>query len=151
MMLLISVICVFKVMEAYRKVQIAKQKKKTPTKKEREAVVKALKDREQIVKALDVWAPLLYIHVTCDGDLIRAPWALRSVELCGQGKEFLVLGRVTVNLVLFSRYWVLIISQETSRKARKHRMQDFHRTGQHFSWTRFVKDDNDQNLISVLL
>lgn len=54
MVLLILVIRVLKVMEAYRKVQIAKQKKKTPTKKEREAVIKALKDREQIVKALDV-------------------------------------------------------------------------------------------------
>lgn len=35
------------VMEAYRKIQIAKQKKKPPTKKERESVLKALKDREQ--------------------------------------------------------------------------------------------------------
>lgn len=41
------------VMEAYRKVQLAKQKKKTPTKKEREAVIKALKDREQLMKSLD--------------------------------------------------------------------------------------------------
>ena len=42
-------------MEAYRKVQMAKQKKKTPTKKEREAVLKALKDREQLLKVFDVW------------------------------------------------------------------------------------------------
>lgn len=42
------------VMEAYRKIQAAKQKKKPPTKKEREAVLKALKDREQYVKILDI-------------------------------------------------------------------------------------------------
>lgn len=42
-------------MEAYRKIQAAKQKKKPPTKKEREAVLKALKDREQYVKILDIW------------------------------------------------------------------------------------------------
>lgn len=42
------------VMEAYRKIQVAKQKKKTPTKKEREAVIKTLKDREQLMKTLDV-------------------------------------------------------------------------------------------------
>ncbi|XP_052798333.1 transcriptional adapter 3-A-like isoform X2 [Mya arenaria] len=42
------------VMEAYRKIQLAKQKKKTPTKKERETVIKVLKDREPIVKALDI-------------------------------------------------------------------------------------------------
>ncbi|XP_052229762.1 transcriptional adapter 3-B-like [Dreissena polymorpha] len=42
------------VMEAYRKIQLSKQKKKTPTKKERETVLKVLKDREQIVKALDI-------------------------------------------------------------------------------------------------
>lgn len=42
------------VMEAYRKIQIAKQKKKPPTKKERDAVLKALKDREQYVKTLDI-------------------------------------------------------------------------------------------------
>lgn len=42
------------VMEGYRKVQLAKQKKKAPTKKERDAVIKALKDRELIVKALDI-------------------------------------------------------------------------------------------------
>jgi len=41
-------------MEAYRKVQMAKQKKKTPTKKEREAVLKALKEREQLLKVFDV-------------------------------------------------------------------------------------------------
>jgi len=41
-------------MEAYRKIQLAKQKKKTPTKKEKETVVKLLKDREQLVKALDI-------------------------------------------------------------------------------------------------
>ncbi|KAK3594080.1 hypothetical protein CHS0354_040848 [Potamilus streckersoni] len=42
------------VMEAYRKIQLAKQKKKPPTKKEREAAQRALKEREQIVKALDL-------------------------------------------------------------------------------------------------
>ena len=41
-------------MEAYRKIQLAKQKKKPATKKEREAVLKALKDREQFVNALDI-------------------------------------------------------------------------------------------------
>lgn len=42
------------VMEAYRKIQMAKQKKKTPTKKERDAVIKALKDRSELMKLLDV-------------------------------------------------------------------------------------------------
>ncbi|KAL4225557.1 transcriptional adaptor 3 [Mactra antiquata] len=42
------------IMESYRKVQVAKQKKKTPTKKERDAVLKALKDREQIMKTIDL-------------------------------------------------------------------------------------------------
>lgn len=46
--------CFFQVMDAYRKVQLAKQKKKTPTKKERDAVIKALKDREVIMKQIDV-------------------------------------------------------------------------------------------------
>ena len=40
-------------MEAFRKVQAAKQKKKPPTKKERDAALKALKEREIIVKQLE--------------------------------------------------------------------------------------------------
>lgn len=47
-------VCDSEVMDAYRKVQMAKQKKKTPTKKERDAVIKALKDREQVMKQIDV-------------------------------------------------------------------------------------------------
>jgi len=43
----------FQVMEAFRKVQAAKQKKKPPTKKERDAALKALKEREIIVKQLE--------------------------------------------------------------------------------------------------
>ncbi|XP_053384226.1 transcriptional adapter 3-B-like isoform X2 [Mercenaria mercenaria] len=42
------------VMDAYRKVQLTKQKKKTPTKKERDAVIKALKDRELLMKQIDI-------------------------------------------------------------------------------------------------
>ena len=42
------------VMEAYRKIQLTKQKKKTPTKKERETVIRALKEREQIMKTLEL-------------------------------------------------------------------------------------------------
>ncbi|XP_050402924.1 transcriptional adapter 3-B [Patella vulgata] len=42
------------VMEAYRKIQTAKQKKKTPTKKEKDAAFKALKERASIMKALEV-------------------------------------------------------------------------------------------------
>ncbi|XP_052065069.1 transcriptional adapter 3-B-like [Mytilus californianus] len=41
------------ILEAYRKVQLAKQKKKTPTKKERDSVWKALKDRENMVKMIE--------------------------------------------------------------------------------------------------
>lgn len=40
------------VMEAYRRVIVTRQKQKIPTKKERELVWKALKDREAIIKAL---------------------------------------------------------------------------------------------------
>ena len=40
-------------MEAFRKIQAAKQKKKAPTKKERDAALKALKEREVIVKQLE--------------------------------------------------------------------------------------------------
>ncbi|ESP04697.1 hypothetical protein LOTGIDRAFT_207498 [Lottia gigantea] len=42
------------VMEAYRKIQAAKQKKKTPTKKEKDAAWKALKERDAIMQNLDV-------------------------------------------------------------------------------------------------
>ncbi|XP_046367588.1 transcriptional adapter 3-B-like [Haliotis rufescens] len=42
------------VMEAYRKIQAAKQKKKTPTKKEKDGAQKALKERDAILKALEV-------------------------------------------------------------------------------------------------
>jgi len=42
------------VMDAYRKIQTAKQKKKSPTKKEKDAVVKALKDRDAVIKALEL-------------------------------------------------------------------------------------------------
>ncbi|KAK3101407.1 hypothetical protein FSP39_003347 [Pinctada imbricata] len=41
------------VLEAYRKIQVARQKKKTPTKKERDAAWKALKERESIVKLIE--------------------------------------------------------------------------------------------------
>jgi transcriptional adapter 3 len=40
------------VIEAYRRILAAKQKKRSPTKKEREGAFKALKDREQILKQL---------------------------------------------------------------------------------------------------
>ena len=40
-------------MEAYRKIQASRQKKKTPTKKEKDAAWKALKERESIVKQLE--------------------------------------------------------------------------------------------------
>jgi transcriptional adapter 3 len=42
----------FQVIEAYRKVQASKAKKKSPTKKEKEMFYKALKEREAIVKQL---------------------------------------------------------------------------------------------------
>lgn len=41
------------VMEAYKKILSAKQKKRIPTKKEKEAATKALKDREAILKEID--------------------------------------------------------------------------------------------------
>ena len=40
------------VLESYKKLQLMKQKKKTPTKKERDAVWKALQDRESLVRQL---------------------------------------------------------------------------------------------------
>ncbi|BFZ03911.1 hypothetical protein BsWGS_06950 [Bradybaena similaris] len=42
------------VMEAYRKIQLARQKKKSPTKKEKETIAKVLKDRESIIRALEL-------------------------------------------------------------------------------------------------
>ncbi|CAL1540898.1 unnamed protein product [Lymnaea stagnalis] len=42
------------VMEAFRKIQLARQRKKSPTKKEKEAISKALKDREALIKALEL-------------------------------------------------------------------------------------------------
>ncbi|XP_013085123.2 transcriptional adapter 3-A-like [Biomphalaria glabrata] len=42
------------VMDAYRKIQIARQKKKSPTKKEKETIMKVLKDREALIKALEL-------------------------------------------------------------------------------------------------
>lgn len=41
------------VVEIYRRMQAAKQKKRTPTKKEKDQATKALKDREEILKELD--------------------------------------------------------------------------------------------------
>ncbi|XP_074661936.1 transcriptional adapter 3-like [Tubulanus polymorphus] len=41
------------VLESYRKIQIAKQKKKTPTKKEKDSIMRALKERTSIIKQLD--------------------------------------------------------------------------------------------------
>jgi transcriptional adapter 3 len=41
------------VIEAYRKVQASKAKKKSPTKKEKEMFYRALKERETIVKQLN--------------------------------------------------------------------------------------------------
>ncbi|XP_035686972.1 transcriptional adapter 3-A-like isoform X2 [Branchiostoma floridae] len=41
------------VMDCFRKIMAARQKKRTPTKKERDAAVKALKERDAIMKLLD--------------------------------------------------------------------------------------------------
>ena len=41
-------------MDAYRKIQTARQKKKSPTKKEKDAVSKALKEREALIKSLEL-------------------------------------------------------------------------------------------------
>ncbi|ELT93657.1 hypothetical protein CAPTEDRAFT_174003 [Capitella teleta] len=41
------------VMDAYRRLQAIKQKKRTPTKKEKEMAIRALKEREALVKALE--------------------------------------------------------------------------------------------------
>lgn len=40
-------------MEAFRRIMAAKQKKRSPTKKEREQAQKALKDREVLLQQLD--------------------------------------------------------------------------------------------------
>ena len=47
------IMIIFQILEAYRKIQVAKQKKKTPTKKERDSVWKSLKDRENLVKIIE--------------------------------------------------------------------------------------------------
>jgi len=72
-----------KVMEAYRKIQLAKQKKKTPTKKEKETVVKLLKDREQLVKALDIWIVqgMHSEHLSVQGRQSRMPELSREWNL----------------------------------------------------------------------
>lgn len=41
------------VMEAFRRIMAARQKKRTPTKKEKDQAWKALKERERILKQLD--------------------------------------------------------------------------------------------------
>lgn len=41
------------VMEAFRRIMTARQKKRTPTKKEKDQAWKALKERESILKLLD--------------------------------------------------------------------------------------------------
>jgi transcriptional adapter 3 len=41
-------------MEAFRRIAASKSKKKTPTKKEKEAAMKALKERTTIVKQLEM-------------------------------------------------------------------------------------------------
>lgn len=41
------------VMDAFRKIMAARQKKRTPTKKEKDQAWKALKERESILKLLD--------------------------------------------------------------------------------------------------
>lgn len=41
------------VMEAFRRIMAARQKKRTPTKKEKDQAWKALKERESILKLLD--------------------------------------------------------------------------------------------------
>lgn len=41
------------VMEAFRRIQTVRQKKKTPTKKEKEAAMRALKERQEIVRQLE--------------------------------------------------------------------------------------------------
>ena len=41
------------VMDAYRRIQAARAKKKTPTKKEKDLAMKALKERESVIKALE--------------------------------------------------------------------------------------------------
>ena len=41
----------------YRRIMAAKQKKRSPTKKERDAAAKALRDRETLIKQLDaLWS-----------------------------------------------------------------------------------------------
>lgn len=41
------------VMDAFRKIMAARQKKRTPTKKEKDQAWKSLKERESILKLLD--------------------------------------------------------------------------------------------------
>nr|XP_002738778.1 PREDICTED: transcriptional adapter 3-like [Saccoglossus kowalevskii] len=41
------------VVEAYRRIQAARQKKRSPTKKERETALRALREREAVLKLLD--------------------------------------------------------------------------------------------------
>lgn len=41
------------VLEAYRKIQATRQKKKTPTKKERDSAWKAIKERETIKRQIE--------------------------------------------------------------------------------------------------
>ena len=41
------------VMDAYRRIQVSRQKKKTPTKKEKDAAIRAIKERHLIVEQLE--------------------------------------------------------------------------------------------------
>ncbi len=65
------------VMEAYKKISSARSKKKPPTPKEREQAWKALKEREIILKNLEIiWDlyNLLYavqLYVSCFGTNLR--------------------------------------------------------------------------------
>lgn len=48
-----SPVSITQTMEAFRRIMAAKQKKRSPTKKERDQAQKALKEREALLKELD--------------------------------------------------------------------------------------------------
>lgn len=52
------IIVILQVLDTYRKMVAAKQKKRPLTKKEKEQMWKTLRDREAIVKQLDTGAPM---------------------------------------------------------------------------------------------
>lgn len=67
----------FKLLEAYRKVQSARQKKRQPTKKEKDAVWKILHEREAIMKQLDGWV-MLYTNFYEAHDS-KCVWSCRTL------------------------------------------------------------------------